>query len=68
MSLPSEHADKEPDFVWGAKAIGEVLNRSPRQVYYMADLGLLPGVRKVGKRLLFADRRLLQTISQQASA
>jgi hypothetical protein len=37
-------------FVWGVEAIGEVINRNPRQTHYMITSGALKSVKKVGGR------------------
>jgi hypothetical protein len=42
---------KSDDLVWGARAIGEEINRKDRQVYYMAERGILP-VTKAGEVLV----------------
>jgi hypothetical protein len=44
--------------VWGAAAIGRVVNLSPRQAFYLLEKGLLPA-QKVGARWC-ADERALQ--------
>jgi hypothetical protein len=40
--------DEKP--VWGAKAIGEVINRTPRQAFYMLEGGTLKSAKKTGGR------------------
>jgi hypothetical protein len=46
--------ESESELVWGAKAIGIVINRKPRPTYYMLETGRLPatkvGDQWVGKR------------------
>jgi len=37
----------ESDVVWGAANIGRVINRPPRQTFYLLEKGLLPA-RKIG--------------------
>jgi hypothetical protein len=51
----------EHDVVWGAEAIGAVVNLKPNQVYHLASLGKLP-VKKVGKMLCGSRRKLLAAV------
>ena len=46
------------DIIWGAKAIGDFIGLNERQVWYLADRGLLP-VKRQG-RLLIASRSKLR--------
>ena len=48
MDHTDKHATAEGlDLIWGAKAIGEEIDRSPRQTFYLLENGTLPA-RKVG--------------------
>jgi hypothetical protein len=38
--------------VWGAENIGPPLGLTAKQVYYIAEKGLVPAIRKVGRRLV----------------
>jgi hypothetical protein len=38
--------------VWGAENIGPSLGLTAKQIYYIADRGLIPAIRKVGRRLV----------------
>ena len=38
--------------VWGAANIGPPLGLTAKQIYYLADKGLVPAIRKVGRRLV----------------
>jgi hypothetical protein len=49
-----------PDQVWGAKAIGRVIGRTPAQTFHMLEKGHLPA-QKIG-RLWVASRRRLQAV------
>jgi hypothetical protein len=40
--------NKQLDIVWGARAIGEAINRSQRQTHYLLEQGLIRSARKVG--------------------
>ena len=46
------------DPIWGAKAIGEEIGRSPRSTFYLLESGAIPA-RKVGT-LWVASRRELR--------
>jgi len=39
---------KKPEIAWGAKAIGDEINRSPSQTFYLLERGLIQAARKVG--------------------
>jgi hypothetical protein len=41
---------EEDKLVWGAKAIGTVLNLDPRQTFYQLEAGRIPGARKWGRK------------------
>lgn len=41
-AAPREGADERPDIVWGAAAIGRVINRSPRQTFWLLETGAIP--------------------------
>jgi hypothetical protein len=45
------------DLLWGAQAIAKAINRTPRQVYHLAEAGLLP-IKKVGKQLTASRKKL----------
>jgi hypothetical protein len=56
---PIVEDSETPDALWGAAAIGRVINRSPSQVYYLHSIGALKGaVSKVGHKTLLGSRRL----------
>jgi hypothetical protein len=38
------------DLIWGAKAIGIVLNLDERQAFYQLEAGRIPGARKWGRK------------------
>jgi hypothetical protein len=40
----------EIDLIWGAKAIGAVLNLDERQAFYQLEAGRIPGARKFGRK------------------
>jgi len=48
----------EDQLVWGATAIGRVINRKPRAVYYLHEIGAIP-VKSVGGRLCGLRSKLL---------
>jgi hypothetical protein len=54
---------KNPDAVWGAKAIGEALGKSPRATYHMLEGGQLDGVvQKIGNKWVGSKKRLLKRV------
>jgi hypothetical protein len=54
-------ATDEPDAVWGATAIGRVINRSARQTFHLLESGALPA-RKVGKSWVASRRKLRELV------
>lgn len=58
MSL--EHAPgrgEASDWLWGARAIGNHINASPRKVFYLLEHGLIPG-KRVGSQWVSSKREL----------
>jgi hypothetical protein len=41
---------KDPAVAWGARTIGETINRSERQTHYLLEQGLIQAARKVGSQ------------------
>ena len=51
------------DVVWGAAAIGNLINRSPAQVYYLHRRGMLMGAAaKIGAKTFVGSRRRLEAL------
>jgi hypothetical protein len=50
-------AGGENDLVWGAEAIGAVINRTPKQVFYLHQRKLIP-TKSVGRQLVGSKSRL----------
>jgi hypothetical protein len=40
--------NSDPDIIWGAKAIGRVLNLTERQAYHRLESGQIAGAQKIG--------------------
>jgi hypothetical protein len=58
------------DLIWGAKAIGIVLNLDERQAFYQLEAGRIPGARKWGRKWSASGavlRRVLTGEADQAS-
>jgi hypothetical protein len=49
------------DLVWGAEAIGAVIQRNQRQTFYLLEAGRLPA-RKIGKLWCASRERLLRAV------
>jgi hypothetical protein len=53
-------SDSESDLVLGAAAIGEVIDRTPAQVYHLLSTGALDGAAsKLAHKTIIANRRSL---------
>ena len=57
---------EKSDLLWGAEAIGEEIDRTPRQTFHMLTNGELPA-KKVGGRWV-ASRRKLREFFEGAAA
>lgn len=58
MPESTELPENQPlDLVWGAAAIGEVINRTPRQAIHLLEKNQLPA-RKSGGRWVASRRKL----------
>jgi hypothetical protein len=51
---------RDPDIVWGAKAIGEVLSMNPREAYHFLHTGQIKAARQIGSRWCASRRELLR--------
>jgi hypothetical protein len=56
---PTDAEESDDELIWGAEEIGEIINRTRRQVFHLASTGALP-VKRVGGRLVALKSRLLQ--------
>lgn len=54
-----------PEVIWGAEAIAEIINRTPRQTFALLDAGLLPA-KKVGGRWMATRENLIAFLSEAA--
>jgi hypothetical protein len=62
MKEVTEDNERDGELVWGAPAIGKIINRSPTQVYHLNAGGHLEGfVRQVG-RLLVGNKSKLKEL------
>jgi hypothetical protein len=58
-----ENDDEESDLVWGSKAIGRVINRTPEQVQAMYRAGKLKGAAtKIGHRSMVGFKSKLKNL------
>jgi hypothetical protein len=49
---------KPMDLLWGAAAIGEVIGRTPKQVFHMLESGHIPPARKKGGKWVVSESKL----------
>ena len=55
--------DPNSDLVWGQDGIGKEINRTPRQVHHLYEIGALDGaVAKLGHRTFVGSRRKLRAL------
>jgi hypothetical protein len=62
MGSSRKNQQQPHDVVWGARAIGQVINRSERETYFLLENNLLPAVR-VGRKWSASRARLLARCS-----
>jgi hypothetical protein len=60
MTIQSPRVNDESPVVWGAKQIGEIINRPTPQVHYMLAAGQIQSAKKVGKRWMAGRAALLR--------
>jgi hypothetical protein len=66
MSKHSKTSDAK--FAWGAKAIGEEIDRTASQIHYMFEQGLLgDAVWKMSHKIMVGDRQKLRDLQALAS-
>jgi hypothetical protein len=58
--------DQNSDIVWGAREIGTVINRPPRQTFHLLEKGHLPA-KKTGGSWSASRQRLLAHVSGEAA-
>ena len=58
--------DKLPTFLT-ADEVAELLRTTRKAIYAMLERGLLPGVTRIGRRLLFRRDVLLEWLRQQSA-
>ena len=52
----------QSDLLWGAAAIGEAINRTPRQAHYLLDNGEIQCAQKKGGRWVCSRAALLREL------
>lgn len=58
MTNDTNHPPGDLDLIWGAKAIGVAINRTPRITFALLEGGHIDGARKVGGRWCVSLRKL----------
>lgn len=59
--------DADDIFLWGARSIGEAINRNERQAYHLLESGKIPCARKVGDKWVARRRSLLRFFGGEAA-
>ena len=68
MSVESIVGSANPDtIVWGAKAIGLVINRNERQTFYLLESGHISCAKKLGNNWAASTRALEQLFAQDTA-
>jgi hypothetical protein len=58
--IPGVNQDSLDKPVWGARAIGEIINRNPRQAFHLLTNGHIKSARQVGGRWTAVPSALLK--------
>ncbi len=66
LGTSAEKATEPLDPIWGAKAIGEEIHRSPRATFHLLEKGAIPG-RKVGNLWVSSRQELRRVLFGQAT-
>ncbi len=59
--------DRDDGLLWGARSIGQAINRNPRQTFDLLEKGIIPA-RKIGKLWCASRRELFTTLLQHGAA
>jgi hypothetical protein len=62
----NEGAFKVTKLKWGAAAIGAVINRTPKQTYYLLNKGLIRSAQKIGDQWVADEDDLKREFSVAA--
>jgi excisionase family DNA binding protein len=63
----NENADDELRLFFTAREVAQLLRTTVKAVYALAERGLLPGVTRLGRRLLFRRAELLDWLRQKSA-
>ena len=69
MSLQTDRESgtfPDSDIIWGAEAIGVVINRDPRQAYHLLEKGWIKSARKIGSQWAASRSALLRELGADA--
>ena len=67
MSVEFSEGTTAPMLVWGARAIGQSINRSESATYYLLKKGKIHGAKKVGKKWVACEAVLLRPFTSEAA-
>jgi hypothetical protein len=65
-AISKKSEDQDSDIVWGAEAIGRVINKPARQAFYLLENGHLPA-KKTGGSWSASRRRLIAEVTGEAT-
>ena len=65
--ISSREPEAELDVFFTAQEVAQILRTTDKGVYAQADRGLLPGVTRIGRRLLFRRAELLDWLRQKSA-
>ena len=66
--ITNHDADAALDLFFTTPEVARILRTTDKGVYSQAERGLLPGVTRIGRRLLFRRAELLDWLRQKSSA
>ncbi|RWP30576.1 DNA-binding protein [Mesorhizobium sp.] len=67
MTLPTENP-ATLDMIWGARAIGALINRNPRVTFALLETNQIPGAKKIGGRWCVSLHKLRETFGLTEAA
>jgi hypothetical protein len=64
QETPRDREPEDNDILWGAEAIGQVIGRTPKQIYYLIRIGALGNAaRKLSHRTVIGSRSRLKALA-----
>lgn len=67
-TTPTPNSADDLDIIWGARAIGVIINRNPRVTFGLLETDQIPGAKKVGNRWCVSRHKLREAFGLTEAA